>query len=105
GASHISQTDNFSASLRYPDGSLCTLVYTSLGSAQLAKEAMEVFFDGKSIVMDDYRRIGFYGISGKASTKLKDKGHLEELRRFSDYLKGTGPQPMSLEEIEAATRT
>lgn len=105
-SSPTAQTDNFSASLRYPDGSLCTLNYTSLGSAELGKEAMEVFFDGKTIVMDDFRRLLFYGIPGKPITKShQDKGHLEELRRFADYLQGHGPSPMSLEEIEAATRT
>lgn len=105
-APNIAKTDNFCASLRYPEGSLCTLVYTSLGSTELGKELMEVFFDGKTIVMDDYRRLQFYGISKKPLTKSQqDKGHLEELRQWANYLSGKSPAPMSLDEIEAATRT
>ena len=105
-ASHIAITDNFSASVRYSDGSLCTLTYTSLGSADLPKEFMEMFFDGKSLVMDDYRRLLFFGISAKPITRSQqDKGHAEELRQLADHLHGKGPAPMSLEEIEAATRT
>ena len=103
---HISKTDNFSVSLRYPEGSLCTLIYTSLGSADLPKEAMEVSFDGKTIVMDDYKRLQFYGIARKPiSRSQQDKGHLEELQQLADYLHGNGPAPMNLAEIEAATRT
>jgi predicted dehydrogenase len=105
-ASHIAKTDNFSASLRYSDGSLCTLNYTSLGSAEVSKEAMEVFFDGKTIIMDDYRRLDFYGLGHKPITRAQqDKGHIEELRQFADSLRGKGSVPMTLEEIESATRT
>jgi predicted dehydrogenase len=103
---HISKTDNFSASIRYSDGSLCTLNYTSLGSAEFPKEGMEIFFEGKTIVLDDYRQLHFYGMRKKPVTKSQqDKGHLEELRQFANYLQGNGPLPMTLAEIESATRT
>jgi predicted dehydrogenase len=103
--SHISITDNFTASVRYSDGSLCTLTYTSLGSSDLPKEYMEMFFDGKTIVLDDYRKLTYFGISAKPQSKSQqDKGHMDELRQLSEYLLGRGPVPMSLDEIEAATR-
>src|SRR5204863_2252177 len=38
-------SDNFVATLRYSEGSLCTLAYTSIGSPELPKESMEIFFD------------------------------------------------------------
>jgi predicted dehydrogenase len=105
-AADIAKTDNFSASLRYSDGSLCTLNYTSLGSPEVSKEAMEVFFDGKTVIMDDYRRLEFHGVDGKAVTKTQqDKGHIEELRQFAATLQHKGSAPMTLEEIESATRT
>jgi predicted dehydrogenase len=119
-ARHIPVTDNFSASLRYSDGSLCTLTYTSLGSSELPKEVMEVFFDGKSIVLDDYKTLTTYapfpeerlprrsrsrggqGLSPPWSQR-QEKGHLEELQAIADHLLKHGPLPMTLEEIEAAT--
>jgi predicted dehydrogenase/threonine dehydrogenase-like Zn-dependent dehydrogenase len=105
GSAGHTQTDNFTASVRYEDGSLCTLTYTSLGSTDLPKEHMEVFFDGKSIVLDDYKNLSFFGISRKPVSKsLQDKGHLEELRAIADHLTGKGPLPMTLDEIESATR-
>ena len=67
---------------------------------------MEVFFDGKSIVLDDYRKLSLYGCSGRSLSRIhQQKGHLEELQAFADYLRKSGPPPMTLEEIEAATRT
>ncbi len=103
-AAHIPVTDNFVATLRYSDGSVCTLAYTSLGSPELPKEAMEVFFDGKSIVLDDYRKLLFYGCDGKPANSLHpEKGHLEELEAIAGYLIKQGPLPMTLQEIEAAT--
>jgi predicted dehydrogenase len=106
GANHIAPTDNFTAILRYPDGSLCTLTYTSLGSSELPKEFMEVFFDGKSVVLDDYRKLNKYGLSGgnaATGSQRQDKGHVEELQAIADHLLNGGPPPMTLEEIESAT--
>ena len=98
-------TDNFSAILKYPDGSLCTLLYSAMGSTALPKEKMELSFDGKTFVLDDYRELKFFGSSRKDMTTIQqEKGHLEELTAFADYLKGKTPPPMSLEEIESATR-
>lgn len=106
GAVNIPVTDNFVASLRYPDGSLCTLTYTSLGSTELSKESLEAFFDGKSIVMNDYRSMEFFGCSRKPIQPARqEKGHFEELVAVADYLQGKGPLPMTLEEIESATNT
>jgi hypothetical protein len=67
---------------------------------------MEVFFDGKSVVLHDYRKVEFFGCSRKpAQPTRQEKGHFEELIAVADFLTGQGPLPMTLEEIEAATNT
>lgn len=104
GSGRMPVTDNFVGTLRYGDGSLCTLTYTSLGSPELPKEAMEVFFDGKCLVMNDYRKMEFFGCSRKPiGPARQEKGHFEELVAVADYLRGKGPLPMTLDEIESAT--
>jgi predicted dehydrogenase/threonine dehydrogenase-like Zn-dependent dehydrogenase len=104
GTGHVLAGDNFSSVLKYSDGSICTLTYTSLGSSELHKEHMEVFFDGKAMVLDDYRKLTFHGVGKQNLSKLQqEKGHLEELRALAAYLRGDGPIPMTLDEIESAT--
>lgn len=77
-------TDNFSAQFSFDDGSICTLLYTSLGHNQMGKERMELFFDSKSIVMNDYQCLTGFGLphSFNEKTKSPDKGHQALLRSF-----------------------
>ncbi len=77
-------TDNFSAQISFDDGSVCTLLYTALGHAGLGKERMEVFYDSKSIVMDDYKILQGFGLphSFNESTRSPDKGHQVLIEKF-----------------------
>jgi hypothetical protein len=61
--------DNVVASLRYADGSLCTLTYTVLGrkSKENGKERVEALWDGKAFVIDDYVRSFGAGCSAGAA--------------------------------------
>ncbi len=82
----IFPTDNFSAQISFDDGSVCSLLYTSLGNSQLGKERMELFFDGKSIVMNDYKELFGFGLakSFDEKTSSPDKGHEHLLKLFFD---------------------
>lgn len=85
----IFPTDNFSAQITFEDGSICTLLYTSLGHNQLGKERMELFFDGKTIVMDDYAQLHGFGFPNTfhETTVAPDKGHEALLNQFFDSIK------------------
>jgi predicted dehydrogenase/threonine dehydrogenase-like Zn-dependent dehydrogenase len=86
-AEHVLAGDNVSATLRYADGSVATLLYTALGSSELGKEYMEVFVDGKVLVLDDYRALHTYGIPNKnRGDSNQQKGHLEELQAFAHWI-------------------
>ncbi len=82
-------TDNFSVQISFDDGSICSLVYTSIGHTALGKERMELFFDSKSIVMDDYLTLRGYGTSHAFSetVAIADKGHNNLITRFFENLK------------------
>ena len=101
----ILQNDNFSAQISFEDGSICTLLYTSIGNNLLPKERMEVFFDGKSIVMDDYKTLTGYGLPKSFNEKKKysDKGHQNLITQFFDAIKNGLPSPISRERILLAT--
>jgi predicted dehydrogenase len=99
------RSDNFSATLRYADGSLCTLTYTALGPKEgLPKERVEVFCDGEAYVLDDYKRVT-RARTGEVlwESGEVDKGHFEELSRFGDALATGGPAPIAFEEIAETT--
>jgi predicted dehydrogenase/threonine dehydrogenase-like Zn-dependent dehydrogenase len=86
---NYSDTDNKSITLKYQDGSVASIEYMAVGSTELAKEFMEVHFDGKSIIMDDYKSLKGYGLKiDEISTDTSEKGQLEELEALYDTLKG-----------------
>lgn len=99
------RNDNFVATLKYADGSVCTLTYTALGDKSYPKERMEVFADGRVLTMDDYKSVTVHGGKHKGwSSAAMQKGQLEELEALSaTLLKGT-TWPISLEEQFQASR-
>ena len=95
------RNDNFSATLRYEDGSVASLVYTALGPKQgVAKEQVEVFCDGEAWVLDDFRSLT-RGSDGATLWKsgAQDKGHFEELSRLGDAIALGGEAPIQPEEL------
>ncbi len=101
---HILPSDNLSATLRYDDGSVATLIYTALGASDLPKEYVEIYADGKVLVIDDYRSLRVYGTSVEGwESRTQDKGHLAELRAFGESLRDSGEIPISLESMHSVT--
>ena len=95
------RNDNFSATLGYEDGTLAHLLYTSLGpTTGIGKERIEVFCDGETYVVDDFKRL----IKGSDGAVLwqshdPDKGHEEELSRFGDAIAAGGSSPIPFDEL------
>ena len=46
--------DAVSAIIRFADGSVGTIVYSSLGDPSLPKEYLEVFASGRAVALDDF---------------------------------------------------
>ena len=65
--------------LKYEDGSVCTIQYFASGSKKVSKEYMEVHFDGKTIVMDDYKTLKGYDVSVKEIKEAAKNGSLKEI--------------------------
>jgi len=99
-----SQCDNFVATVSYRDGSVCSLTYTAMGAKSYPKEYMEIFGDGKVIVMDDFRSIEMFGSKENGwRSPASQKGHLEELESLADCLQTGNSWPIPLEQQIAAT--
>lgn len=93
---HLLAGDNLAATLRYADGSVATLLYTSLGSPDLGKEYMELYADGKVLVLDDYRSLQVFGSHARGlTTPVVDKGHKDELSFFAQLIQTGGAVPLA----------
>lgn len=102
----IKKADNFIAKIRMNDGSCCSLLYTSIGNAESGKEYMEIFFDGKSIIMNDFYELKGFGLSKNFNqvSRVQDKGHEDILKRFFSAVQAQNYQPpVSYKRILTAT--
>ena len=101
----ISGSDNKSIVLEYEDGSVATLNYCAVGSKKLSKEWLEVHFDEKSIIMDDYKSIRGYGVKvADISSQTPHKGQFEELEELAGCLNGKKQGwPIGLESMIETT--
>ncbi len=101
----VSARDNVSATLTYEDGSVAVIDYVAVGSKQFPKENLEIHFDEKTIVIDDYKSIQGYGVKVKSLGGLtSDKGHLQELVAFQQALQA-GKSPIPLWDLIQTTET
>jgi predicted dehydrogenase/threonine dehydrogenase-like Zn-dependent dehydrogenase len=101
---HWRRDDNFVATMRYADGSVCTLTYTSMGAKSFPKERADIFVDGKVLVLDDYKQLAVTGGSGGWKGMTIEKGQMEELKALAEAFKGGGRWPISLADQFSATR-
>jgi predicted dehydrogenase/threonine dehydrogenase-like Zn-dependent dehydrogenase len=101
---YYSPSDNFVATLAFDDGSVATLTYTALGSADFPKETMNVFVDGLVVTLDDYRAVAVVGAKRKLRpSHALDKGHKSELAAFAQAVKGAADWPIPLwQQLQSA---
>lgn len=80
----LNTTENFMTQLRMDDGSCCSLFYSAMGNGESGKERMEAFFDGKSILMDDFYELKGFGLAHNFNriSRVQDKGHEALLCKF-----------------------
>jgi len=97
------KNDNFSAVIGYQDGSLGQLFYSALGPKQgLAKERVEIFCDGETYIVDDFKKLSRAGDGAVLWQGDTDKGHLAEMQAVAEALK-SGQSPIAFEEIKQTT--
>jgi predicted dehydrogenase len=101
----LSPDDNRVIVLNYEDGSIATLEYFATGSKEFPKEYMEIHFDEKTIIIDDFKSIKGFGLKVKEIKEhFPEKGHLKELKILNEVLQGkTSKWPIELWDIFQTT--
>lgn len=85
----IPSNPDASIELSYPDGSVASVLYTTLGASSMGKERVEVFAGGRSGFCDDYQQLHLFGGGTVAQPALKgDKGQLGALEEFALAVRG-----------------
>ncbi|HEB62594.1 MAG TPA: dehydrogenase [Bacteroidetes bacterium] len=78
GNSPKDNTDNAIIVLRYKNGSQGVINYFSNGSKKYSKERIEVYSNNRTAIIDNFRRIKYYGFKGKGFKKSQDKGQAKQ---------------------------
>lgn len=103
-AADVATSDVVSMGLQFDDGSIGTVHYLANGPKSLAKERVELLFDGKAVQIDNFRSLRAHG--AKASRRLGErqrKGHTEQFAAFVDALSAGLPSPIPLDELVNVT--
>ncbi len=99
-------TDNASILLRYANGTNAVINYFANGSKSYAKERVEVYAQGKVLVLDNWRKLTGYGIKGFSSMYGRmDKGQQNQFNQLTQRLVNGGAPLIPFEEIENTTKT
>src|SRR5690242_10844857 len=93
-------------SLSFGEGSVSAIHYIASGARSYPKERVECFFDGRTVSIDNWRRLRDWGsaIPWRVGAGTQDKGHADELRAWLRAIRSGGPAPIPLDEIIEVSR-
>ena len=97
--------DSWTVSLTFDDGSIGALHYVSQGHRAIPKERLEICVEGRTLILDNYRRLIGHGWQGvRQRAWRQDKGHRACAAAFLDAVRyGTAP-PIPHEQLLEVTR-
>jgi len=98
--------DSVLITLQFSDGSRGVIAYLADGDSALPKEHIEVFGEGKTFVIEDFRAARLYagGREKRERLRQQDKGQAEQTRVACAVVAEGKPAPITLQELEATTR-
>lgn len=102
----IPDEDNVNIVLNYKNGSTATINYYAYGDSSMPKEYIEVFGNGVSMQMNDFRELIVYkgGKVSKEKSANQDKGFVNEFKAFKEAVK-SGNEAIDFESIYNTTKT
>jgi predicted dehydrogenase len=108
GTNPAENTDNASIHLKYQNGSLGVINYFSNGHKSYSKERVELYYQGKNLILDNFRRLDGYGMKKGLTSKIlktrQDKGHFNQFEQLTKRWKQGGEPLIPFDEIVNTTR-
>jgi len=98
--------DSVFITLQFADGSNGVIAYLAEGDKSLPKEHIEIFGEGKTFVIEDFRTARLYadGREKKETLRQQDKGQAKATRLACAVVAEGRPAPITLQELDATTR-
>jgi predicted dehydrogenase len=86
----IVNSDNLAVTVKFQDGSIGSIVYAGSGDKSFSREQIEIFSEGKTVIIRDFKETQFYYSGKKKSFKTinQEMGYKEELQHFFDIISG-----------------
>ena len=93
--------DVLNISLTYRNGSIGTISYFANGDKGLSKERVEIFSNGGTAVLDDFKTLSIYSHGKKKYKKLlsQDKGQKTEVKRFIEAINEGSGEVIPFDEL------
>ena len=105
GSNPEEKTDNATILLKYENGTNAVINYFSNGSKAYSKERIEVFSQGKTLILDNWRSLTGFGTKGFTRIKTaQDKGHKIQFALLNERIKNGGDALIPLDEIVNTTK-
>ena len=98
----IFPTSNFTAQIAFDDGSVCSLLYNTIGHKDAGSERTEIFFDNKTITMENGTLLSGYGLPALFNQVMAkpDDGSATLVKKFlAACADKQHPWPMSQKRI------
>lgn len=106
GTSPSDNTDNAIITLKFENGSQGVINYFSNGNKAYPKERVEVFSQGKTMIIDNFRKLTGYGFKNFSSySSTIDKGHKAQFVGLVKQVKEGGAALIPFDELINTTKT
>ena len=92
--------DNIAVTFKFEEGSVANLTYAASGDKAFSREKIEIFFEGNTLVSEDFRftKKHFGGKTETFKTAGQEMGYREELKHFISLFKGGESRTVTLKE-------
>lgn len=99
-------TDNAVIILKFENGSQGVINYFSNGNKSYAKERIEIYSQGRTLVLDNFRKLTGFGFKGFSSfSNSIDKGHKTQFALLIKQVKEGGLPLIPFDELINTTKT
>ena len=98
-------TDNAIITLKFENGSHGVINYFSNGNKSYSKERVEIYSQGRILILDNFRKMVGYGFNGFSSMSGKlDKGHKSQFQQLIKNTKLGGEAIIPFDELINTTK-